>query len=99
MATKLPPTGVNAEIRAGMARHGLRQTDMAAMLSLSQASIADRLGGRFEWRLSELRAVALRIGVPLVDLVAAWEADASGAPDPDVEPDVDAAPTAEAVSA
>lgn len=95
MAMKPPPTGVNAEIRAGMGRHGLRQTDLAATLDLSQASIADRLAGRFEWRLSELRAVALMIGVPLVDLVAAWEADASGSPDPDAA----AAQDAEAVSA
>lgn len=71
MTTRVQPTGVNAEIRAGMARQGLRQLDVAKALKLSQASVADRLNGRREWRLSELQAVADLLSVAPADLLAA----------------------------
>jgi len=69
MAERIRPSGVNAEIRAHMARKGDRQADLAAVLDLSQASVADRLNGRREWRLSELTKVAEWLDVPLATLV------------------------------
>ncbi len=69
MQTRNQPTGVNAEIRAGMARLGLRQSDVATALDISQASIADRLNGRRDWRLAELKKVAGLLGVPLATLL------------------------------
>ena len=75
MTNRVQPTGVNAEIRAGLARRGLKQSDVAATLDLSQASVADRLTGRREWRLSELQKVADLLGVPTAALIEASEQD------------------------
>lgn len=61
---------VSGKIRAAMARKRIRQADVAEALGLTQVSVSDRLNGRREWRLSELRAVARLLGVPLSVLVA-----------------------------
>ena len=100
MRVKPAPAGVNAEIRAGMARHGLRQSDVGRTLDLSQASIGARLNGTAEWRLVELLAVAALIGVPFLDLCAAWEREQLATDDDEVNDEAADEPAAvEAVPA
>jgi len=71
-----------------MARHGLRQGDVGKALDLSQAAIGARLTGATEWRMVELLVVSRLIGVPFVDLCAAWESEQTP---PATEGDVDPA--------
>ena len=71
MTTPDHSEGVNAEIRAGMARKALTQSDVASVLGLSQASVNDRLKGRREWRLDELLKVADLLGVQASALLPA----------------------------
>lgn len=60
----------NAAIRAEMARHNVRQASLAEAIGISQAQVSARLSGRLDWKLSEIRAVAALLGVPLSTLVA-----------------------------
>jgi len=61
---------VAAEIRAGLARRGLTQGDLAAALGLSQAAVSRRLTGEVPIDVEELTAVADWLGVPLSALLA-----------------------------
>lgn len=61
---------VNAAIRAEMAARGVTQADLAATLNIPQSQVSARLRGAIDWRLSELYAVADRLGVTLADLIA-----------------------------
>lgn len=56
---------VPANIRAEVARRGLRQKDLAEMLGMSQASVSARLHGRVEFRLSEIEVLASIWGISL----------------------------------
>lgn len=60
-----------AEIRAGMARFGLTQADLAAALKLSRTAVHRRLTGRVDFSLSELRTTARLIHQPLAHIVSA----------------------------
>ena len=60
---------VTANVRAEMARHEKTQTDVAAILGMSQNGVSRRLRGQTAWRLSELRALAAALDVPLTALV------------------------------
>lgn len=63
------PAGMNGNLRAEMARRGIRQTDLAEVLGMSQASLSNRLAGKAEWKLSELQVIAQHMGIPLTRLL------------------------------
>ena len=52
-----------------MAEHGATQTDLASTLGLAQSSIARRLTGEVDFRISELEAIAAALDVPLTRLL------------------------------
>jgi DNA-binding XRE family transcriptional regulator len=60
-----------AEIKAGMARFGLTQADLAAALNLSRAAVHRRLTGRVDFSLGELRITAKLVHQPLAHIVDA----------------------------
>jgi transcriptional regulator with XRE-family HTH domain len=59
----------NSEIRAALARQRRTQRDLGVLLGVGQPAIAARLNGGQDWRLAELRAVAVFLGVPLSTLL------------------------------
>ena len=63
------PDPVSTEIRVAMVRKGLKQEDLANALGFSQASVSDRLLGKSEWRVSELRILADFLELPVADLL------------------------------
>ena len=71
------PDPVTANVRAEMARRKMNQTDVAAILGLSQVSVSARLRGTTEWRVSELRALAQHFGVSVSTLVDDQQAGAA----------------------
>ncbi|MGN6245160.1 MAG: helix-turn-helix domain-containing protein [Motilibacteraceae bacterium] len=60
---------VSANVRAEMARRGLSQTDVAAILGVSQVSVSARLRGKVAWRIDDLTALARHFGMPVADLL------------------------------
>jgi transcriptional regulator with XRE-family HTH domain len=62
-------TPVESKLRAAMAGKGVRQSDLAALLGITQAQISARIRGTIEWRVSELQAVARHLGVPVTELI------------------------------
>lgn len=56
-------TQLNSTIRAELARRGMHQRDLAALLGLSQPSVSARFSGAAEWRVSEIQAVARALGI------------------------------------
>jgi transcriptional regulator with XRE-family HTH domain len=62
-------TNEAANIRAEMARNGLTQRDLAALLGLSQPTVSARLRGRTDFTVSEVRAIARWLGVPVAVLI------------------------------
>lgn len=57
------------EVRGGMARARVTQTQLAAALGLSQPAISRRLQGKVDFTVSELRDVAAMLGVPISQLL------------------------------
>lgn len=55
---------VSANVRAEMARRGLNQTDVAAILGVSQVQVSARLRGKVAWRVDDLRTLAAHFGLP-----------------------------------
>lgn len=64
------PHRVAAEVRAEMARQGVRQWQLAAHLNLPQTAISRRLKGDITFDLGELEKVADFLGVPAAQLLA-----------------------------
>lgn len=60
---------VGREIKAWLARRGLKQADLAIALELSQPSVSARLRGRVSFSVAELIMVAELIGVSLGELL------------------------------
>jgi len=56
-------------IKLELVRAGKCQKDVAEWLGYDRSGITKRMQGRVEWRLSELRAIADRLGVPVSRLV------------------------------
>lgn len=56
--------GVSANVRAEVARAGASQTDIAAVLGLSQAGVSRRLSGRVDFSATELTKLAAYLKVP-----------------------------------
>lgn len=64
------PVGpLQAAIRAEMARRGFTQKQLADLLGMSQPTVSGRMTGRTDFTVSEVRAVARWLGVPLVALL------------------------------
>jgi transcriptional regulator with XRE-family HTH domain len=60
---------VAANIRAEVARAGVRQQDLARALGMSQPAVSDRFRGITAWTLNEVEAVARLLGTTASDLV------------------------------
>jgi transcriptional regulator with XRE-family HTH domain len=65
-----PETSIADAVRAAMALRRVDQAEIGKVLGKSQSSISDRLNGKTEFRVSELRAIAIRLDVPLEQLLA-----------------------------
>lgn len=61
---------VVTEVRVAALRAGASQNDIAAHLDMSQAAFSRRMTGEVEFRVSELRAIAGFLSVPLEQLLA-----------------------------
>lgn len=73
---------INHEIRAIMARRRVLQADLAKALGVAQPGISERLTGRQDWRLGELRIVSGLLRIPLPRLIEACDAHAEPAAQP-----------------
>ncbi len=60
---------VAANVRAEIARQGLRQPTVASACDLSQTGLSKRLNGHVQWSINELAAVADALGVPVSVLI------------------------------
>ena len=72
METNTAPSmapAVAAEVRAGIARAGVRQKAVAAHLGMSQGALSRRITGASPFTLDELARVAGFLGVPLTALL------------------------------
>jgi transcriptional regulator with XRE-family HTH domain len=58
-----------ANLRAELARAGLFQKDVAAVLGQPQPQISKRLSGEIPWRLTELQAIATHLNIPVSRLI------------------------------
>ena len=56
---------VSGEVRAWMARRGVRQQDLAERLGITQPSLSSRLRGRTRWTINDLVVVAETLNVPV----------------------------------
>lgn len=59
-----------ANIRAEMARRRIRQADIAEALGLTGGAISQKLTGTRPLTITELEAIAEKLGVPMTVLVA-----------------------------
>ncbi|MDU6757749.1 helix-turn-helix domain-containing protein, partial [Actinomyces sp.] len=48
---------------------GITQTELAELLGIRQASVNRRLQGQTEWRLSDIEAIAVSLGIPSARLL------------------------------
>lgn len=76
MALTLPQI-VASNIRAEMARRGVRQSDLAVALEMSQGSLSKRLAGKARFDLAELQTAADFLGVTVASLLVGDAAVAS----------------------
>lgn len=67
MRTTPPPPSAN--LRAELARAGLLQRDVAALLNLTQPQISERLRCEIPWRVTELQILAAHLNVPISRLI------------------------------
>lgn len=63
--------GVNAEIRAHMARRRVRQSDLADALGIHQSSVSERMTGKVSWNIDELDRIAGFLDLPITALFPA----------------------------
>lgn len=61
---------VGATVRAELARAGKSQTDLAAVLGVTQTAVSKRLRGVTPFDVNELAAVADALGLDLAVLIA-----------------------------
>ena len=61
---------VAAEVRAWMARRGVRQETLAIQMGLSQSALSMRLRGRTRWTINDLAAVSEALDVQMATLLA-----------------------------
>jgi len=60
---------VTENIRALMARRGVRQPQIMALLGLSQPAVSRRLNGQLAWDIDELETIGIAFGVSVAELV------------------------------
>lgn len=68
MASKFNGDNLVAEVRAGLARKGYTQNDLAAILSLSRGAVSRRLTGEVALDYREVKMISDFIGVPVAVL-------------------------------
>jgi len=86
--TRLVPLGerplherVAANIRAEMARHGVTQAHVAALLGITQQSVSAKRGGRTPITLDELEIIAPLFGMTPDELLRGYRNPRPGGPD------------------
>lgn len=67
--SEAPTVVTGANIKAEMARRGVRQAALAAALGLSQPQVSARLRGVVPFNVNELHAVSEFLGVPVTTLL------------------------------
>ena len=60
---------VSGEVRAWMARRGVKQQEIAERLGITQPSLSMRLRGRTRWTINDLVLVAEALNVPVSTLL------------------------------
>ena len=60
---------IASEIRAEMARQGVRASDLAPQVGLSLPTLYGRLNGKIDLRLGEVDRIAAALGLSLSDLL------------------------------
>lgn len=71
---------IGAEVRAGLARKGLTQKDLAAALGMTGTTLSGRIRGRSAFDTDELATIARVLDLSIADLFPAAEpADNSAA--------------------
>lgn len=68
MHTTTSREAIAAEIRAGLARKGLTQKQLAVALGMTETTLSGRLRGRSAFDTDELSVVADTLGVSIVSL-------------------------------
>lgn len=79
MATDTAST-VAANVRAEVARRGLRHADLADALGISRPAMSRRLTGDMTFDVDELQTVARFLGVPVAHLLDAADERAAASP-------------------
>lgn len=69
--SEAPTVVTGANIKAEMARRGVKQAALAAALGLSQPQVSARLRGVVPFNVNELLAVAAFLDVPVATLLPA----------------------------
>jgi transcriptional regulator with XRE-family HTH domain len=69
---------VSGEVRAWMARRGVKQHEIADRLGITQPSLSMRLRGRTRWTINDLVIVAETLKVPVSVLLTSPEEGLSG---------------------
>jgi predicted transcriptional regulator len=64
-----PTAAMAATVRAHLHRRGIRQTDVAPVLGLSQPSVSDRLTGKTPFTLVDLQRLAANLGITVAELM------------------------------
>lgn len=70
MKSLLPGNGTAESVRAEIARAGIKRSDVASHLGLSQSAFSRRLNGEVDFRTSEVVAIAKKLRVPVDSLIA-----------------------------
>lgn len=63
------PNDIAATIRAEIARHGRRSSELATHLNVTPAYVSRRTRGHVEWSVSEVVAIANWLNVPVSHLM------------------------------
>lgn len=58
-------------VKQAMAEAGVNQADIAVDLGITRQAVSQRLTGRLDWKVGELRLVARRCNVSITDLLPA----------------------------
>ena len=69
---------VSGEVRAWMARRGVKQQELADRLGITQPSLSMRLRGRTRWTINDLAIVAETLKVPVSVLLTSPDEDLGG---------------------
>lgn len=72
---------VGGAVRALMARHQVKQVELATVLGVNQSGISYRLSGRTPFDVNELATIARLFGMTVADLVQDAEQPRSDDPD------------------